>query len=124
MEENNTQMQMTLYDMSKQIVANEPPMKPEDYHRKLINISNNIFGEFYMLLCHERRDYSIFKLGIDCLKTIFANELKETLDNRGDIIFIDEQPGKAWEIWIRDPQTKENFAYYLFNYDNGIIEVG
>ena len=51
-----------------------------------------------------------------------APELSETLMNRGKIIFIDKQPDDNYEIWIRDPETNENFAYYLFDYSFGIVD--
>ena len=49
-----------------------------------------------------------------------TNELTECLKNRGDILSIDDQHNGAWEIWIRNEEGI--FCYYLFPYDNAIIE--
>ena len=45
-----------------------------------------------------------------------------TLVNRGQVLSIDKQEDGNYEIWIRDPKTKENFVYYLFDYSYGIIK--
>ena len=50
-------------------------------------------------------------------------ELGPTLRNRGKILSIDQKEEKAWEIWIRDEHDNENFVYYLFNYDDAVIEI-
>lgn len=117
---------MTLYDMSKQMIANEPPMDHVLFSKKINEIAeeitkNSIDKTYWMLLCRERYDYTILITDMYSKKSV-VNELIPTLKNRGQVIFIDKQPNGAWEIWIRDPQTKENFAYYLFNYSNAIID--
>jgi hypothetical protein len=71
-----------------------------------------------MLLCHERRDYTIFiPLTLDGI----VKELRPTLQNRGEIIDIELLEDGNYEIWIKDPDTKECFVYYLFDYTHGII---
>lgn len=114
---------MTLYELSKQMVANEPPMNDNLFNEKINQVAEKIaqFDKYWMLLCRERYDFTVF-ITDRYHKTIIAEELKSTLLNRGQIIFIDEQPDGAWEIWIRDSQTNENFVYYLFDYSNAIID--
>ena len=115
---------MSLYEYSKQVVANEVPMDPILFNKKMIEVSMGMVEHTYMmLLCHERRDYTIFHIANTDNK-IAAKEISETLYNRGKILLVDKQKDGSWEIWIRDSLTDENFAYYLFPYDNGVVEVG
>lgn len=114
---------MSLYEYSKQVVANEVPMDPILFNKKMIEVSMDMVEHTYMmLLCHERRDYTIFHIA-NTDKKIAANEISETLYNRGKILLVDKQKDGSWEIWIRDSLTDENFAYYLFPYDDGVVEV-
>lgn len=118
--------QMTLYDYSKQVVANEVPMDPVILNRKFKEIAETISktkSEYYMLLCRELNDYTIFHLHKDFSIEQLTNDLIETLQMRGNILLADEQQKATYEIWIRNKDTEENFAYYLFNYDIGVVEV-
>ena len=117
----------TLYEMNQQLMANEKKMSGLDilnkskYTTKFFEQSPN---SYFMLLCHEERDYTLFKLsGIDSA-TIASKELIACLKNRGDILAIDKAKGNAdaaFEIWIRTENNK-NLCYYLFKYDEGVIE--
>ena len=114
---------MSLYEYSKQVVANEVPMDPILFNKKMMEVSMDMVEHTYMmLLCHDRRDYTIFHI-TNADKEIAAKEISETLYNRGKILLVDKQKDGSWEIWIRDSLTDENFAYYLFPYDDGIVEV-
>lgn len=114
---------MSLYEYSKQVVVNEVPMDPILFNQKMIEVSIDMVEHTYMmLLCHERRDYTVFHI-TNVNKKIAANEISETLYNRGKVLLVDKQKDGSWEIWIRDSLTDENFAYYLFPYDDGVVEV-
>ena len=114
---------MSLYEYSKQVVANEVPMDPILFNKKMIEVSMDMVEHTYMmLLCHDRRDYTIFHIA-NADKKIATKEISETLYNRGKILLVDKQKDGSWEIWIRDSLTDENFAYYLFPYDDGVVEV-
>lgn len=114
---------MSLYEYSKQVVANEVPMDPILFNKKMIEVSADMVEHTYMmLLCHDRRDYTIFHI-TNADKKIAVKEISETLWNRGKILLVDKQKDGSWEIWIRDSLTDENFAYYLFPYDDGVVEV-
>lgn len=112
----------TLYDFNKEAMKNEKIIDPILFNQKLNEINKEIAdGAYWMLLCHDRRDYSIIhKVNTP---SIFPKEMSETLLNRGHVLSIDLQPDGAWEIWIRDFDGEDVFAYYLFNYDTGVIEV-
>lgn len=115
-----------LYDFNKEAMKNENPLDPIQFNLKTneiaVELQEREESQYWMLLCHERRDYTIFNI-IACQdhKDIEC-ELKPTLLNRGTIISIEKQPDENWEIWIRDSEN-ENFVYYLFPYDNGVIEI-
>ena len=114
---------ISLYKYSKQLIANEVPMDPILFNKKMIEVSTDMVEHTYMmLLCHDRRDYTIFHI-TNTDKKIAAKEISETLYNRGKILLVDKQKDGSWEIWIRDSLTDENFAYYLFPYDDGVVEV-
>ena len=72
-----------------------------------------------MLLCHEQRDYTVFQLTTGSKADIATEELKVCMKNRGNILAIDEAPGNAFEIWIKNESGI--FAYYLFPYDEAVI---
>ena len=42
------------------------------------------------------------------------------LKDRGDILAIDENEDKAWEIWLNI--NNQPYCYYLFRYDEAVIE--
>ena len=117
----------TLYEMNQQLMANEKPLT----NFEILNRSKSTTkfferspNSYFMLLCHEKRDYTIFKLsGLDSATTA-SKELIECLKNRGSILAIDkakDNPELAFEIWVRTEED-ENLCYYLFNYNEGVIE--
>lgn len=119
-----------LYDINKELMKNEPVLDPILFNRKVKEISTEMLRlcdyqdlHYWMLLCHERRDYTMFNI-ISSEETDFIEfELGPTLRNRGKILSVDQKEEKAWEIWIRDEHDNENFVYYLFNYDDAVIEI-
>ena len=76
---------------------------------------------YWMLLCRERNDYTVFRLEIDLGD--FESAFVECLANRGKVLDITKQKDGNYEIWIRDVDTNENFVYYFFNYTNAVVEV-
>lgn len=116
----------TLYEFNKEVMKNEKPLDPIQFNAQTKEACVEMQErevQYWMLLCHERRDYTIFNI-IACedVKDIEC-EFRPTLQNRGIVLSIEKQPDESWEIWIRDIETEENFVYYLFPYDNGVIEV-
>ena len=116
-----------LYDLNKQIMHEQKAISPlalQSYQNKIEEWFNWSIDSYAMLLCHERRDYTIFHLYEKQNPNppqLAAKELIGCLVDRGDILSIDETEDKAWEIWLRI--DNEEYCYYLFNYDNAVIEV-
>lgn len=114
----------TVYDINKNLMKNEKKLSSPALTNKLKKVTQ-FFKEgqmYYMLLCHEMRDYTIFRI-IDSQSSAekATQELKECLLNRGEVLSLDKEENGAFEIWIKN--NNEAFCYYLFPYDNAIIEV-
>ena len=120
----------TLYDINKNIVKqNEVKLNEGILNSKKEIIKNFIIqtnNNYYMLLCNERKDYTVFdflldnnketKRPINCAKCL----VDECLANRGEIRGIDLTKDKtAIEIWMIIDD--EAYVYYFFPYDNGVI---
>lgn len=117
----------TLYDFNKQLMSQAKELRRIDFKDSLNQIKDFIKekdNKYFMLLCKERSDYTVFVLfkNEDFDRQIFKKELSECLTNRGQILSIEETKDKqAYEIWIKIDE--EAFVYYLFPYDLGVIEV-
>lgn len=117
---------LTLYDMNKQIMKNIDPLNELQIASAQSSIEDwfNMSIDCYaMLLCNERRDFTLFHLYENQNPNpckVAANEFIGCLIDRGDILSIEPADGNAWEVWIKIDD--EPYCYYLFNYDNGVIE--
>lgn len=116
----------TLYDLNKAAVIKEISLTGEKLEEKkpaIIDFLKDKNNTYYMLLCNERRDYTVFRLkeenSINDLVNCLVNEC---LLNRGLIKGIDiiKDQG-AIEIWLSIDE--EAFVYYFFPYDSAIIEI-
>ena len=114
-----------LYDANKQLVKEhchpltdmELPVK-----QKLVTewFEDHV-NDYAMMLCHELRDYTLFCLGP--LNSCYKKAGKEVLlccKNRGEIYSIELTNDGAVEIWLKIED--EMHCYYLFNYDEGVID--
>lgn len=114
---------LTMYEINKNLMKEDKPLDPIAINIAVKKATDGVlasFKKYWMLLCRERNDYTVFIVnGSNNLE----KELKETLLNRGYLLSIDKQEDGNFEIWIRDSITEENFVYYLFDYTFGIIEV-
>jgi len=115
----------TLYDFNKQAMLQEPILtvaeKSIAIDQLVEELLNNISAKAYMCLNNERRDFTIFlNTKIPKMKGHVKNDIREFIDNRGDLISIEKQENGAYEIWIRD--NDECFCYMFFDYTNAIIE--
>lgn len=118
---------MNLYEFNKLAMKEFKILDPIILNKKISEIASymmdNCNTSWYMLLCHDRRDYTVFHMTDNKNLEQLNRDLKDTLTNRGKILDITQLKDKNFEIWIRDDVTDENFVYYLFDYQYGIIEV-
>ena len=112
---------LNLYQFNQQGMSQIEPLDAIELNRQVSNMIKDIApkSKYWMLLSNERKDYTIF---IILTTEGTYNEMIPTLKNRGQVLSIDKQEDGNYEIWIRDPETKENFVYYLFDYTYGIIQ--
>ncbi len=130
--DNDKQIVMgNLYDINKNIIKTLPNLDEGALNSKIIIIKDFIANTkqfYYMLLCNERKDYTVFdfhlrggnvenEIRLDCAKCL----VNECLKNRGSIRAIDLTKDKdAIEIWL--VIDDEVYVYYFFPYDNGVIQ--
>ena len=124
----------TLYDVNKNLVKQKELKLSEAAlnSKKLIirDFLMNHEDKYFMLLCNERKDYTVFDFtpydmtdytkakekSMDCAKCL----VDECLTNRGEIRGIDLTKDKdAIEIWM--VIDDDAYVYYFFPYDNGVI---
>lgn len=112
---------VNLYDMNKQAFNSLDPLDAETAGQQIAEMGLDFIDrtKYWMLLNNERRDYTVF---IPLTKEGIIQDLKETIFNRGEVLSVDKQQDGNYEIWIRDPASKENFVYYLFDYTFGIVQ--
>jgi hypothetical protein len=120
-----------LYDMNKQIMEQIPVITDEEIaeHKDTMTkwFFDKINQKYFMLLCHEQRDYTLFNLdGLQTCSSLkdkcmtAADDVIDCMNNRGIITAITLQEDGAYEIWMRN--TEGNFAYYLFPYGAAVLE--
>lgn len=123
-------MGTTLYDMNKQLIKQGKPLsKSKVEHLKnsviLPWICNKFESDvyFFMMLCHDRRDYTLFATDDNTDPHEMADIVIECLDNRDFTIYsiAEENDGAALEIWVG--AEEDSYCYYLFPYDEGVIKV-
>lgn len=117
-----------LYELNKINMAQIPPVDFDWLKEKVKEVSDKIIDSgcrYYMLLNRERYDITVFHFGLEndipFKKKHLPEELLACLVNRGFIIDFTDREDGSYEIWIRDMETQENFAYYLFDYTQGVI---
>lgn len=126
----------TLYDANKNLMnakiegTGEYKFKPLSHlelaaaQKKIEDFFNWKCDCYGMLYCRERSDITIFHMYEKQNPNPPALAAKECLGcctDRGEVLSIEEQEDGNFEIWLRIDD--EPYAYYLFPYDLGVIEV-
>lgn len=113
-----------LYDINKNAMKNEKPLSQKELEKGVKRIKSTIktnFYGYYTLLCREKYDFTIFHFRPFFEE--FSNALLDCLNNRGKVKSIEEIEKEVFEIWIEDNEDNENYVYYFFPYDKGVLEV-
>ena len=118
----------TLYDANKQLMSSDKikPMNELEIagaQKKLEDFFNWKCDCYGMLYCKDRSDITIFHMYENQNPNppaIAAAECLGCCTDRGELLSIEEQKDGNYEIWIKI--DGEAFAYYLFPYDNAVIE--
>ena len=132
MTENGDLSAGSLYKLNQQAYDQIPTMSRKNTEKQLINLyewTREQKCDYTMLLCHERRDYTVLHYNNREDRT-YKNgalvDLKECIDNRGkllDVRYLQDQD--AWEIWIRIFEDKghQNYMYMFFNAEGFVVEI-
>lgn len=117
--------QLTLYDMAKQMVANEEAMDTILLNKNILEISKKMNDKYYLLICPDLRQYVFLSLSTSACPEKIRQELFSILVNRGDVLLIDNtnEEKEIWEFWIKDKFDGEIYMYQLTNYTNQTVEV-
>lgn len=119
----------TAYEINKTLVKKyESPLTKKQYEQKkeiLENYLSKHNGQYFMLLCNDKKDYTLFNHYNAFFPnepfTLLWQELTECLNNRGKVYGFDITKDEgAIEIWLMI--ENEVYCYYFFNYDNGVVE--
>lgn len=118
----------TAYEINKDLVEKYEKeltdTQLDDKKDNIIDFLEDTENTYYMLLCNDRKDYTVFNLKNEKAKSeMEATEVlvDECLKNRGIIKSIELTKNKdAIEIWLSI--DGESYCYYFFPYDNAVIE--
>jgi hypothetical protein len=124
---------INMYEFNKvNMGKNLPILKTDDEIEgaKLVisNYINETMGEFYMMLNHDNRDFTLFNFFNGILTTVkvktMTDDIIECMENRGyGLLDVNlDEAGAAVEIWVKDKETEAVFMYLLFPYDIGVIK--
>ena len=121
----HAEINMSLYDMNKQIVAQLPNLT--DFTDSIAAIDIYV-GEtrntHYMLYGKELSYFTMFQRCAGLTETVGEAAI-DCLKNVGVIKSIDAtSAGDAFEIWVMPDGSEEVTCLYLFPYDSGIVQVG
>jgi hypothetical protein len=116
---------INLYEMNKMILGQLAPLTEKEIAEAKEVIRNyvhdkNHADDYYMLLCHDLKYFSVFVSDKNENETI-DNALLECLNCVGNVKSINLTDDKgAIEIWVTTPE-EETCVMYFFDYGRGIV---
>ena len=119
----NGNLELSLYDINKQVVSQLPTLNKEELAEKYDLIDEfGSFKEWCMLLGKEVGYYTVFHHIPKDAQETFASAVLDCCESLGEIKAIDwaNEDHSAIEIWITSPQATS--VFYLFDYSQGVIE--
>lgn len=116
---------ITLYDMARQMVANEEKLDVIALNKKLLEISKEMIliedTKYFFLICPDLRQYVMMHINQNSTFESVSKELLEIFCNRGDVLLIDPAAENVWEFWIKDKYDENIYMYQLTPYE--VLEV-
>lgn len=111
------ELNKTLYKSLPEITFNELQEKKKEIVKWLKEADNM----YYMLLCRERRDYTIFHYNGGVWLGTLEDELIGIICSRGKLKAIEFNIMEQWiQFWVEI--NGEAYMYAFFPYDVGVIE--
>ena len=114
-------IEMGLYDMNKQIIAQLPDLDNLEEKTDLVDTFHEDWNnEYYMLYGREISYFTVFKVTDP---SVFASIIFECVQNIGVVKAFDlTEAEDAIEIWVM--YNDEPTCLYFFPYDMGLVRVG
>lgn len=115
-----------LYEANKRLIKQyEKPLTHPELAAKQEELEDFFEGiiQYAMLLCNDQKDYTVFHLDPRSITSphFAAREALGCCTDRGSVYSIEKtEDGIAYEIWIEIDD--EMYCYYLFPYDQAVIE--
>ena len=116
----DSNIQMNLYDLNKQIMAQIEPYDIEKWEQAEKDIDaweKEINGHYYMMLCKEKSYYTVFVDDGYEFHGLGA-AVRECLEFVGNVVSIDINP-EVIEIWVKE--LDDTYCIHLFCYDEGVV---
>ena len=116
-----------LYEMNQQIMDQSSPLNEQELENAKKTVKAFFMDRYdkmyFMLLCKERSDYTVFSIASKLSCGFAMNELMTLLQERGQILSIEKNSAddSSLEIWVKCSEDNKSHAYYLFDYDWGVI---
>lgn len=116
-------LNLGLYDLNKQIIAQLPPLEAfEQAMEGITTLYEKYKNEFFMLYGKEISYFTLFRI-VNDNDYWFSADVIDCCKNVGIVKAMDlTESQDAIEIWV---ETSEGpTCLYLFPYDNGVVQVG
>lgn len=130
--EKEVDMGIDMYSFNRVNMGQLPYLETEeelDGAKTIIkNYINKTCNEFYMMLNHDLRDFTLFNFRNGLLNNtkiqVMANDIIECMQNRGfGLLDVNlDEAETAIEIWVKNKETEAVFMFLLFPYDMGVIQ--
>ena len=131
--EETPKVEVSLYELNQMMVAQMPDMPPEQMKENFLNWFNgknscgNSYRDFnyFMLLCNDNNYYTLFHLDQDSSNCdeLFWENLYEVFECVGPVKIMEEDTNDAFSIWANWLDKGIYHCFYLFPYDEGVVEV-
>jgi len=119
-----TGIDTTLFQLNQSIMTGLPKYSHEQISaaKRLIDSWHSRHqGNYYMLLSNEQHYYTVFHIGHDYSNPVLENAvIDECLGALGAIKEVSLTDDDVVECWVTIGDT--SYVYYLFNYDEGVVE--
>lgn len=127
--EQKNNIELSVYDMNKQIISQLKPLKENEIESKICLINEykakNFDTNYFMLYGKELNYFTLFDgkfENYDLKLETLGEAVISCLSNLGEIKSIEPTDDNAIEIWITDALNNTS-CLYLFPYDTGVIQV-
>lgn len=122
--EGTSNIEMTTYDINKQLIAQLPILEDWTAEKEIINkYANSFTSNNYLFLCKDISYYTIFQTEIfNPDFPTFGEAVLTCAHDIGDIVAVDYmEVTNTIEIWVRQFSTNENLCMVLFNCQDFIV---